>query len=500
MTAAINVHRQMGLLALAGTLLAAGVAALVFGLLSQQAVERDGTEDGLKQMAVIGKTVQGCTALLLSVKPSVEGALSSEDMERARGRWGELHEELTGRLQPMRSLCGNSPGDETTWNLLGKVDQGIQEWFRLTSLQATGEVEEIREDVDRDIAALQAEIRSMETRALQVLSVELENTRRESQRVLYRYAAGVCVLSGLTVFCFLWTYRSVVKMFDTTERLHRELQGNQAQLVHSEKMAGLGQIAAGVAHEINNPVGFIMSNLGTLTGYVSTFKGLLDEYQRFSSAFQEGRSGEAAEILARIQEIIEKEDLDYVRKDVDQLLSESAEGTHRIKEIVQSLKSFAHIDEAQVKEANVNDCIETTLKVIWNELKYKCKVLKRLGDLPPIRCYPGQLNQVFMNLLINAAQAIPERGEIRIETEASDKDVIVRISDTGTGIPEENLAKLFTPFFSTKPVGKGTGLGLSIAFGIIQKHGGRIDARSTVGKGTTFTIHLPLRGGGDCEP
>jgi signal transduction histidine kinase len=157
------------------------------------------------------------------------------------------------------------------------------------------------------------------------------------------------------------------------------------------------------------------------------------------------------------------------------------------------------MDESQAKEADINEGIEATLKIVWNELKYKCAVNKSLKPLPRIRCYLGQLNQVFMNLLVNAAQAIPEKGEINIETETINGHIVIRISDTGSGIPPEIIPKLFDPFFTTKPAGKGTGLGLAISSGIIQKHNGTIDVESTIGKGTTFTIRLPLHGVPDGE-
>jgi two-component system NtrC family sensor kinase len=165
-----------------------------------------------------------------------------------------------------------------------------------------------------------------------------------------------------------------------------------------------------------------------------------------------------------------------------------------VAEIVQSLKSFARIDEAQLKEACINEGLEATLKVVWNELKYKCQVHKNLGVVPPIRCYPGQLNQVFMNLLINAAQAIPVKGDITIETKTDGDHVVVRVSDTGGGIPPEIINRIFDPFFTSKEVGKGTGLGLSVSHGIVEKHGGTIAVESKVGTGTTFTIRLPIEG------
>ena len=278
------------------------------------------------------------------------------------------------------------------------------------------------------------------------------------------------------------------------EEANDRIQKNQSQLVQSEKKASLGQLAAGVAHEINNPVGFVMSNLSSLTQYVAVFRGLLSAYEKAGAAIEGGRISEAQESLAQVAAISEKEDLAFVLEDVGHLLAESVDGMQRIKEIVQGLKSFARVDEAKLKESNINDGIEATLKVIWNELKYKCEVKKNLAPLPAIRCYPGQLNQVFMNLLINAAQAIPERGTITITSEATDKDIVICISDTGQGIPPENLSKLFTPFFTTKPVGKGTGLGLSISYGVVQKHNGTIGVVSQMGQGTTFTIRLPLSG------
>jgi signal transduction histidine kinase len=157
-----------------------------------------------------------------------------------------------------------------------------------------------------------------------------------------------------------------------------------------------------------------------------------------------------------------------------------------------NLKDFAHPGEQKLKYADINKNMESTLNVVWNELKCKARVVKEYGDLPEVRCYPQQLNQVFVNLLVNAAQVIEKEGEIRIATRALDGKVEIKISDTGKGIPEENLSKIFDPFFTTKEVGKGTGLGLNVAYNIIEKHKGTIDVESTVGKGATFTIRLPL--------
>ncbi len=273
---------------------------------------------------------------------------------------------------------------------------------------------------------------------------------------------------------------------------HEKLKENQAQLVHSEKMASLGQLAAGVAHEINNPVGFVMSNLGTLMEYVTTFKDLIAQYDTLVTHYQEGHADEIQALLEAIHKVCEEEDLNYAMGDVDALILESQQGLHRVKDIVQNLKSFARLDESELKEANVNDGIQDTLKMVWNELKYKCQVTTNLGEVPSILCYPGQLNQVLMNLLVNAAQAIPEKGEIIIETEATDTHIVIRISDTGVGIPEKHMSHIFNPFYTTKPVGTGTGLGLSISYGIIQKHHGTIDVESKVGEGTTFSIKLPI--------
>ncbi|QXD16383.1 PAS domain-containing protein [Rhodocaloribacter litoris] len=273
---------------------------------------------------------------------------------------------------------------------------------------------------------------------------------------------------------------------------NEKLKESQAQLVQSEKMASLGQMAAGIAHEINNPVGFVMSNLNTLSEYIDTYRLLLQHYAALAATLPPDPPPEQARHLQAIRTIEAEEDLDFITSDLDLLMAESHNGLQRIKEIVQGLKSFARVDEAEMQMANVNESLETTLRVIWNELKYRCAVETRFNPLPLIPCYPGKLNQVFMNLLLNAAQAISDHGVIVIETEATETEVIVRITDNGTGIPPEHLPKLFTPFFTTKPVGKGTGLGLSISYGIIQQHHGRIEVESTVGEGTTFTIYLPV--------
>lgn len=269
----------------------------------------------------------------------------------------------------------------------------------------------------------------------------------------------------------------------------------ETQLIQMQKMESIGQLAAGVAHEINNPIGFVMSNLGTLSRYVNIFKQIVLHYREtagITGVDDSPREVRPSEMRAQLQAICPEKELAYLMEDVDSLLLESKDGARRIQEIVRSLRSFSRIDDAEdLKEVNLNDCIESTLKIVWNELKYKCVVHKRLGDLPLIRCNPGHLNQVFMNLFVNAAQAIAVRGEITIETRATPEQVVIIVSDTGSGISPDILPQIFNPFFTTKPVGQGTGLGLSISYNIIRKHNGTIEAQSEMGRGTTFIIRLP---------
>jgi two-component system NtrC family sensor kinase len=270
----------------------------------------------------------------------------------------------------------------------------------------------------------------------------------------------------------------------------------EAQLLQSEKMASIGKLAAGVAHEINNPTGFVSSNLKTLSDYIEDIISLFKEYRKLISKLKKnsvtcGPLPEISEQLKRIVTLEKEVDLDFVLKDIFELIDESKEGTERIKKIVQDLKDFAHPGEDRPKFADINKNMDSTVNVVWNELKYKADVYKDYGDLPQVQCYPQLLNQVFMNLLINAAQSIRERGEIKIKTRTDNGYVEIKISDTGSGIPKESLPRIFDPFFTTKDVGKGTGLGLNVAYNIIKKHHGKIDVKSDVGKGTAFTIKIP---------
>ena len=274
----------------------------------------------------------------------------------------------------------------------------------------------------------------------------------------------------------------------------KDLQETQSQLVQSEKMASIGQLAAGVAHEINNPVGFVKSNLGTMDEYRKDIIKLLDHYATLEATI--GRESEISgngaihKVIEDIQKVKDEIDLDFILDDYENVIAESIDGTTRVAKIVSDLKDFSHVDKAELEHADINKGIESTINIVWNELKYKANVVKKLGDIPLIQCYPQRLNQVFMNILVNAAQAIEQKGEIRISTEADNGYVEIRISDTGSGMPPDVLSKIFDPFFTTKDVGKGTGLGLNMAYNIIQKHQGTIDVESELGKGTTFIIRL----------
>ena len=288
--------------------------------------------------------------------------------------------------------------------------------------------------------------------------------------------------------------RELQRTMEDLKKANREIKEAQAQLLQQEKMASIGQLAAGVAHEINNPIGFIHSNLSVLEDYITDLMQFFEKYKELKAAIANGDKAGVAAFLRELIRIEKKIDLNFILNDFEKIVRESMDGAERVKVIVQDLKDFSHIDQAEVKYFNVNEGIESTLNIVWNEIKYKAKVIKEYGQIPEIRCFPMQLNQVFMNLLVNAAQAIDKDGIIRIKTFATDTHVVVEISDNGCGIPEEIRSKIFDPFFTTKEVGKGTGLGLSTAYNIIKKHNGEIEVDSEVGKGTRFTIRLPLQG------
>jgi two-component system NtrC family sensor kinase len=271
---------------------------------------------------------------------------------------------------------------------------------------------------------------------------------------------------------------------------YNELKMVQSQVLQQEKMASIGQLAAGVAHEINNPMGFIISNLNTLKRYLER----VSEYMTVQTAAVQRCSEKCgnSNILAEIAETRKALKIDYITEDLDNLIKESLEGADRVKKIVQDLKNFSRVDESEFKAADINSGLESTINIVWNELKYKATLVKEYGDIPLTVCNPGQLNQVFMNLLVNAAHAIEKQGEIRVRTWFERGLINITISDSGTGISEENQKRIFEPFFTTKEVGKGTGLGLSIAYDIIKKHNGMIKVDSEVGKGTTFKISIPV--------
>ncbi len=259
------------------------------------------------------------------------------------------------------------------------------------------------------------------------------------------------------------------------------------QLLQSEKMASIGQLAAGMAHEINNPIAFVTSNLGILQDYTGRLLVMLDVYAQLEAA-----AVEHPELLQKVQEARDKLELEYLREDLASLLAESLDGVQRVRRIVQDLKDFSHAGDVARQWADLHPGIDSTLNIVWNEIKHKAKVIKDYGKLPEVECVPAQINQVFMNLLVNASHAIESNGTITIRTRHEGPWVMVEIADTGCGIAPDVLNRIFEPFFTTKPIGKGTGLGLSLSYGIIAQHGGRIDVQSEAGNGTAFRVWLPV--------
>jgi signal transduction histidine kinase len=262
-------------------------------------------------------------------------------------------------------------------------------------------------------------------------------------------------------------------------------------------MASIGHLAAGVAHEINNPIGFIKSNLGAIDDYRGDLEQLIEDFKLFFEKVKNNVSAEDTALrpmINHIDELMDRLDVPYILEDFPKVIFESHEGVERVARIVMDLKKFSHTGEDQRSCSDINEGIESTLNVAWNELKYRANVKKRLAKLPLVKCNIQKINQVVLNLLVNAAQSIEGKGEIRIETRHNDDWVEIAISDTGCGIADEHLSQIFDPFFTTKPVGKGSGLGLNVSYNIIQSHAGTIQVESAVGSGTTFTIRLPIDG------
>ncbi len=288
----------------------------------------------------------------------------------------------------------------------------------------------------------------------------------------------------------LRTSASLIKQRNKLSALNRKLEEAQNQLLQSEKMAAIGQLAAGVAHEINNPIGYVNSNVSSLEGYISEMLKLLSAYEECDSLLDHNH--ELAQPLKQAKNDV---DLEYLKEDLTDLISESKEGLVRVKRIVQDLKDFSHVDECEWQATDIHQGIDSTINVVNNEIKYKAEVVKNYAELPLVTCLSSQINQVIMNLLINAAHAIEEHGIITITTGTEENGIWLEIEDTGSGIPEEKIGRIFEPFFTTKPVGSGTGLGLSLSYNIIQKHKGKISVESELGKGTKFHIWLPIDAG-----
>lgn len=294
---------------------------------------------------------------------------------------------------------------------------------------------------------------------------------------------GLAIFDGSTAAqandMLLEALKSLKQKHEVMDKLHQQLKQANSQLLQSEKMAAIGQLAAGVAHEINNPVGFVASNLKTLADYVKQLLNLVDEMSEWGGL--------------ELDNLKKKYDYDFIRDDISGLLHDSYDGVERVKTIISSLRNFSHMGDEEFAEIDLLDGIESTLNVVNNQIQCKAEIIKDFSTLPALEGIGAQINQVIMNLLVNAAQSIEDFGRITLRTHSDDSEVCIEIEDTGSGMTPEITNRIFDPFFTTKPVGKGTGLGLSLSFNIIEKHHGRITVSSTPGKGSCFKIYLPIK-------
>jgi signal transduction histidine kinase len=286
--------------------------------------------------------------------------------------------------------------------------------------------------------------------------------------------------------------RSLAVALTNLQKTHQDLKDVQTQLLQSEKFSAIGHLAGGIAHEINNPIGFINSNLQTLEQYLVHYTQLLGILNELEKSLKDKDKEKAAQVVHSWERMRTETNFAFIDGDIANLIRESREGAEKIRKIVLDLRAFASPDHGTIDSVNVEALIESVVNIAWNEIKYKAELKKEYSEVPFIECNPQKISQVLVNLLVNAAQAIEGHGEIRIKTYTKEEFVYIDVTDTGCGIRPEHVTQIFDPFFTTKPVGQGVGLGLSLSYDIIRKHGGKITFTSKVGQGTTFTVMLPV--------
>ena len=407
----------------------------------------------------------------------VKGGLDNAHIELHRQHHRSFTEQLVemwkGRSsmsQPAETLHGFLTA-WLTYHILGEDQAMARELARIGSGMSAAEAHEL--EVNRGERSTSALLQALQN-LYGVLSQQNRDLAKANLGLEARVAQRTEELNS--------AYERLALDNKELNELLGKVEQTQNQLIQSEKMASIGQLAAGVAHEINNPIGFVNSNLGTLGRYV-------EDLLRVADAASDCPAGQA---------MAKEIDLPFVREDLAALIKESSDGLERVRKIVANLKDFSHVDQADWQHADLIAGLESTINVVWHELKYKTEIVRDLQPLPLVRCIPAQINQVFMNLLLNAAQAIPERGVITLTsgqaTRPDGEQIWIEVADTGAGMSEEIQRRMFDPFYTTKPVGTGTGLGLSVSYDTVHKHGGSIEVKSSVGVGTRMRMWLPVAG------
>lgn len=441
-----------------------------------------------------GLVVLAAESLLLKLK--IDDAVGAIPSHLGCGLWGTLAAGIFGRLDLLGT--GLTRGEQIQAQLSGMGVGAVYSFgTAYVLLWLINRFFALRVTPEEEHAGLNVSEHNASTEILGLLTVmELQaRTQDISQRVPVEPFTEIGQIASRynRVLDSLQKQRQeTTQMFDNLKESHEQLRQAQLQLMHSEKLASIGQLAAGVAHEINNPVGFISSNMEVLEEYIGNYTGIIKIIEDLKRQIMSGETEEARLTVLKLGKFEEEINLDYIMSDVNNLLDQSARGLDRIKKIITDLRAFAREDSEEAMESvKVEGVIDSVLSIVQNEIKYKAELSREYADTPPVRCNAQRLGQVFINLLVNASQAMKKKGEIIVRTGLQGESVRIDVIDTGEGIAEGNLRKIFDPFFTTKPVGQGTGLGLSISYEIIKKHGGEILVQSKVGEGTTFTVILP---------